>query len=142
MTLAMPSIGPPLLRGVGILSAVAIALLAGAIGWLAVTDRLVSWPAAAVAILVCWSAVVGGLLVAALASRSANPVAGVLGGMLIRFGLPLGVGVALTQSGHWLATQGAFTFILVFYLALLPIETWLSLPFAQAAKRQPAKQDG
>jgi len=123
-------------RDIAILTVCTGLLLAGGLGWLAIRGQLADWPVVPVAGLVCWLGVVGGLVVTALASRSGNALAGALGGMLIRFGLPLGVGVGLSQSQHWLGEQGVFGFILVNYLTLLPIETWLSLPYAQQAKRE------
>jgi len=134
MTTIVPPIGRPLVRGIGILSVVAGMLVAGGLFWLAMRGASDRWPAVLVAGVVCWLAAVGGLVISALASQSSSPLAGILGGMFVRFGLPLGVGVVLTQSAHPLAAQGVFGFILVFYLTLLPIETWLSLPFAQSAK--------
>lgn len=138
----MSNIPPPefskLGRGILLLSGCALLLGCGEAGWLAVRGSIASWPAVVVAGFVCWLGVVGGLAIAFLASRSGQGVNGVLGGMAIRFGLPLGVGVGLMQAKHWLADHGVFGFILVNYLTLLPIETWLSLPYATSAVRQPA----
>jgi hypothetical protein len=137
----MSQVQPGLMRGVAGLTACTLLLMAGGMVWLAARGALDAWPAVVVAGLVCWAGVVGGLVIAALASRSGNGIGGVLGGMLVRFGLPLGVGVGLTQAQHSLADQGVFSFILVNYLTLLPIETWLSLPYANAAQRPAARKD-
>lgn len=124
-------------RGIALLTGCTALLVVGGLGWLAVQGSLSNWPAVLVAGAVCWVGVIGGLVIAALFSRGGNPIAGVMGGMLIRFGLPLCVGVGLSQSRHWLGEQGVFSLILVNYLALLPIETWLSLPYAQSGPKQP-----
>lgn len=137
----MSQVQPGLVRGVAGLTACTLLLIGGGMGWLALRGELASWPAVLAAGLVCWVGVVGGLVIAALASRSGNGIGGVLSGMLVRFGLPLGVGVGLTQTQHWLADQGVFSFILVNYLTLLPIETWLSLPYANATQRPATRKD-
>jgi len=125
-------------RDVAILTICTGLLMSAGLGWLAVNGRVAAWPIVPVAGGVCWLGVVGGLAVMALANRSGNGIAGVLAGMLIRFGLPLGVGIGLSQSRHWLGEQGVFGLILVNYLVLLPIETWLSLSYVQPATVQSA----
>lgn len=141
----IPSLEPARRASLGrdtlLLSLLTALLVGGGIAWLALRGNLVAWPAVLVAGLVCWLGVVGSLVVTAVGSRAGNSVGAILGGMLVRFGLPLGVGIGLTQSQHWLGQQGVFGFILVNYLTLLPIETWLSLPYGQQAKQQAAGKE-
>ncbi len=51
----------------------------------------------------------------------------VLGGMLPRMGVPLMGGIVLQITVEPLAEAGVLIYLLVFYPALLSIETWLSL---------------
>jgi len=51
----------------------------------------------------------------------------VLGGMLPRMGVPLMGGIVLQITVAPLAEAGVLIYLLVFYPALLALETWLSL---------------
>lgn len=51
----------------------------------------------------------------------------ILGGMLPRMGVPLMGGIVLQITVEPLAEAGVLIYLLVFYPALLSIETWLSL---------------
>ena len=123
-----------------ILTAVAVSLPAATAGWLIAAGGSQRIGAVLVAALVCWLAAAGALVTTLLAGSS-RPLVGALGGMLIRFGLPLGVGTGLTVARHELAVQGVFSFIVGYYLLLLPVETWLSLPSANKLGTAVANKD-
>jgi len=50
-----------------------------------------------------------------------------LAAMLIRMGLPLGVGLALHRQGGPLADAGVFGLVVIFYLVMLVTEAYLSV---------------
>jgi hypothetical protein len=91
--------------------------------------------AAIVAAGVCWVGAALSFVLVEWFRRSGNPVAGVLGGMLIRLGLPLAVGVALSEAGGPLADAGVFGLIVVFYLVALVVETLLLVRALQQPRR-------
>ena len=100
--------------------------------------------AGAVAVGICWLAGVLALVLSYLGQRLALPVQGVLGGMLFRMFLPMGVGLALHRQGGPLAQAGVFTMILGVYLVALVVETLLSLrlmpPATVATKTVPVSK--
>lgn len=71
----------------------------------------------------------------------------VLGGMLPRMGVPLMGGLALQIAVEPLAEGGVLIYLLIFYPALLSVETWLSVASldgsghdpGDSAPRQPTK---
>ena len=127
--------GPPtgslasLLRACAVLFAV-LAPLSIAIACFAYTrSGTVGIVAAAIAGGLCW--VSGSLALAAafLGQRWNNPIAGILGGTLLRLGFPLAGGLAIQQTQPPIAQAGCFTMILGLYLVALAVETVLSLKF-------------
>jgi hypothetical protein len=85
--------------------------------------------AAAIAGGICWVSASLALVAAFLGQRWNNPIAGILGGTLLRLGLPLAGGLAIQQTQPALAQAGCFTMILGLYLVALVVETALSLKF-------------
>jgi hypothetical protein len=59
---------------------------------------------------------------------------GMLLGMTIRMGLPLGIGLACHLLGGVLADHGLLYYLLIFYPVTLLVETILSLPVAEDDK--------
>jgi hypothetical protein len=117
----------------------ALLLPAGlAIGWL-VSRRLdaVVLEAALIASGVCWLAGAFALLATHVGTRTGAPVHGLLFAILLRMGLPLVAGLALSQISP-LADAGIFSMILGVYLCALVAETLLSLRMVQPALRRPA----
>jgi hypothetical protein len=82
--------------------------------------------AAGVAAVVCWVGCTLALACSALLQRT-QPVAGVLGGMFFRLGVPLVLGLALQYNHAELARAGVFGTILVYYFLSLVVETILSI---------------
>jgi len=77
------------------------------------------------------------LVITFLGQRTGNPIAGLLGGMLFRLGLPLATGLAVNSLGGPLAAAGCFGMIVAVYLVALPVETALSLRFIPKSKVSP-----
>jgi hypothetical protein len=75
--------------------------------------------ATGIAFLVCWFSASLALAIA------------VLGGMMVRMGLPLGTGVLLQKLSPALAEARVLTIILGLYLVALLVETLLSLRYVQ-----------
>ncbi len=81
--------------------------------------------AAAVAGAICLAAGILALAVTDVSRDLGNPLAGLLGSILIRTMLPLFAGVAIHTSAGPLAAAGTFGAILVFYLVTLAAETMI-----------------
>jgi hypothetical protein len=87
------------------------------------------------ATLALWFCLVAGLLamlVQSLLSRGGNPLSGMLFGMLLRTGLPLGLALVCQLASPALAEAGFLYYLLGFYLPTLLIETLLTLPAVPA----------
>ena len=82
--------------------------------------------AAMVAATICWVSCSLALACVALFQRT-QPVAGILGSMLFRMGIPLILGVALQHNHEQLAAAGIFGTVLLYYLLSLVVETLLSV---------------
>ena len=76
---------------------------------------------------VCWLAAALALCITYFGNRFKSPVQGVLGGMLVRMGLPLAALVVLPKLGGIFAEQGLSATILIVYLVALILETALAL---------------
>jgi len=83
--------------------------------------------AATVAFLICWLPNAAALAMIGILNDPQNSVQIVLGGMLLRMGLPLGTVILLMQSRHWLVDAHFAPMVLAFYLVALAVETLLSL---------------
>lgn len=81
--------------------------------------------ASVAAALVCGAGAVISLLVAVAAQRSRQPVAGILGGMLIRMMVPLMALLAIPELDPRIIAAGAQEMLLGYYLVALALETWL-----------------
>jgi hypothetical protein len=90
--------------------------------------------AAAIAGGVCWLSSALALTISFLGQRFEQPIAGILGGMIFRLGLPLATGLAISSLGGPIAAAGCFGMIVALYLVALPIETLLSLKFVPQSK--------
>jgi hypothetical protein len=90
--------------------------------------------AAAVAASVCWFGCTMALFCAAFLQRT-QPVAGLLGGMLFRLGVPLVLGLVLQHNHEPLAQAGIFGTILLYYLLSLVVETVLSIRMLPAQQQ-------
>lgn len=124
-----------LLAGCALLAAALLPLAAG-IAWFAYGRS--GWTgvaAAALAGVVCWVSACLALVAGFCGQELGNPVAGILGGMLFRLGLPLATGVLIQAKHAPLAQAGCFTMILGLYLVALVIETLLSLRFVPQSTR-------
>jgi len=82
--------------------------------------------AAGFAASVCWVAGASALACVRLTTDT-NPVAGVLGSMVFRMGLPLASGLVLQQTHEPLASVNIFGTVLLYYLITLAVETILSV---------------
>ncbi len=125
----VPERGPliTLLVSCAILAAVLapLAVMFGSIAF--VRSGALGVGAAAIALGVCWFSASLALTCVYVGQEIKNPIAGILGGMLVRMGLPLAVGLAIQRSHGSLADAGCFLMILGLYLVALVVETWLSL---------------
>jgi hypothetical protein len=84
---------------------------------------------------VCWASAAVAFVLVAWFRRKGNPVAGILGGMIVRLGAPMAVGVASSEAGGPLADAGVFGLIVVFYLVALAVETLLLVRALQEPRR-------
>ena len=82
---------------------------------------------AGVAALVCWVAATAALLVSGSVKQSPSGVAGILLASALRFGLPLAAAILLQSGGGNFAEAGFLSWIVLFYLITLAVETTLSL---------------
>jgi len=95
--------------------------------------------AAVIALGVCWLSASLALSCVYVGQEIKNPIAGILGGMIVRMGLPLAFGLAIQRSPGPLADAGCFLMILGLYLVALVVETWLSLRLVR--RDQPKSAD-
>jgi cytochrome bd-type quinol oxidase subunit 1 len=102
-----------------------LAILFSSIGF--ARSGMVGIAAAAIALGVCWFSASLALACVYVGQEIKNPIAGILGGMIVRMGLPLAVGLLIQRSNGPLADAGCFLMILGLYLVALVVETWLSL---------------
>ncbi len=87
--------------------------------------------AAATAGGLCYFGAVSALIVTRIFARIPGPQAFLFGfglSMLLRLGVPLGIGIPIHLSGGSLAEGGFLYYLLVFYPITLASETMLSLP--------------
>jgi hypothetical protein len=100
-------------------------LLVGLVAWL--VSGGAGLGASLAAAVTCW---LPALVSLALAEwlRGPNLLAGWLGGMAVRLGVPLGCAVAVQARGGWLAEAGYLYYLAALYPLTLLVETWLSLP--------------
>lgn len=99
-------------------------------GWLSVQ-------AAAVAGAICGVSASAALLITALFPTQ-QAVQGLLLSMLIRMGLPLGLGLLLSETNEPLARANVFGMIVINYLLALALETVLAVWVTGANKSSPA----
>ena len=90
---------------------------------------------------VCCVGALAGLLMAGRLGLGAHAVTGILLGMMLRMGIPLGACLVLLALGGPLVEAGALVMILVYYLLTLLAETWflLRLTAAQARDKSVSK---
>jgi hypothetical protein len=110
---------------------VPLAAVLGLIGFL--RSETTGLAAAAIAGFVGWFSACLALAAVYLGQRFKNPIAGILGSMIFRMGLPLTAGLAIQNLHAPLAQAGCFLMILAVYLAVLVVETWLSLRLVRQA---------
>ena len=114
----------------------ALASLAGS-AWMSRTVGSQAYVAGAVAMAVVGLAASMALLLSfmqSLQKNSDNAVSGVLLAMLIRMGLPLAVMAMMQQTNSPLVGAGFMGLLVLNYLVALPLETWMSLQFAQGTE--------
>ena len=129
-----------LLASCAVLAAV-LAPLAAAIAWFAFgRSGWIGVAAAAIAGVVCWLSASLALAAVYLGQKLNNPIAGIIGAMFFRMGLPLAVGLAINQWHAPLAQAGCFLMILGLYLVALVVETILSLQFVPPAMQKAASE--
>lgn len=101
--------------------------------------------AAATAGGLCYSGAVTALMVTRLFARIPGPQAFMIGfglSMLLRLGIPLGIGIPLHLLGGSLAEGGILYYLLVFYPITLAGETVLALPAPPEAANKRDQAEG
>ena len=88
--------------------------------------------AAALSGSICWVAAALALTVTWLGNRFRAPVQGLLGGMLLRMGLPLAAILVLPNVGEPFSTTGMTTTLLGVYFVALVMETVLAVRMTPA----------
>jgi hypothetical protein len=131
-----------LLASCALLAVVLAAATAGAAWWASSRSGSSGAYAALLAGGVCLTSSTLALTISFLGQRFDQPIAGVLGGMIFRLGLPLAAGLAIQSSGGPLAAAGCFGMIVALYLVALPVETLLSLKFVPQTKPKPTAAVG
>lgn len=81
--------------------------------------------AAAAAGMICGIAGGVSLLLAVAAQKARQPIAGVLGGMLVRMAVPLLALLMVPKLDAVWRASGLLEMLLAYYLAALAVETWL-----------------
>ena len=95
--------------------------------------------AAAAAGGVCYASAALALLLVAFVRDPQQAVGAVLGGMLLRTGIPLIFGIVMKQQGGTLAEGEILAMVLPYYLLTLVTETVLSLKLIPTSGKQPIK---
>ncbi len=114
--------------------ALVLAPLAALLGAFAFArSGIIGLGAAAIASVVCWLSASLALAAVYLGQEIKNPIAGILGGMVFRMGLPLAAVLAIQRAKGPLADAGCLWMILGLYAVALVVETWLSLRLVQRA---------
>ena len=89
---------------------------------------------ALVAAATCWASSCTALVLTTMMCSKNPDITGVMAGMLLRTGVPLVVAFLLTQTSSFMATNGIFGWVLVFYLLTLFVETFLTVKYLNALK--------
>ena len=95
--------------------------------------------AAAAAGGICFASAGLALLLAALVREPQQAVSALLGGMILRTGIPLVFGIVMKERGGTLADGEILAMVLPYYLLTLLTETLLSLKLVPAGGKQPLK---
>ena len=74
---------------------------------------------------VCGIAAAVSLVLASAAQKARQPIAGVLGGMLVRMAVPMVALLMVPKMDPVWQSSGLREMLLVYYLAALAVETWL-----------------
>ena len=106
----------------------AAALLAPLAGWMAGSKGLL---ALAVATAACLAGAVGGEIAGAIFVKRSEALFRLLVGMLLRLAVPLAVLVVLVMRAHELVAAGAAYYLIVQYMVVLAVESWLAVRQAQ-----------
>lgn len=110
----------------------ALLLLYAAVAWVAYRSvGTVGMIAAGVAATICLVPAWAALAISTIFQGPRHALPGLLLAMLVRTGGPLLFALLILRKGP-LADAGAVYYLVVFYLAALGFETWLSLPVAGA----------
>ena len=118
-----------LLASCAILAAV-LAPLVGGLAWIAYgRSGQIGLLAAIAAGGVCFASASLALTTMFVCQRIRSPMAGILGSIAFRMGLPLAAGLAIERLSQPLSEAGCFEMILGLYLVTLVVETMLSLNF-------------
>lgn len=104
-------------------------------------DHAVS--AAVAAFFACFVGAMLALILSHVFRGPRHALAALLLGMMARMGIPLGLGSSIHLHGGPLAEAGLLYYLIAFYLAILAVETVLSLPETQAcaANVRPSQAD-
>ena len=118
-----------LLAACAILAAV-LAPLVGGLAWFAYgRSGQIGALAALTAGGVCFASASLALSTMFVCQRVGSPMAGILGSIAFRMGLPLAAGLAIDRLNQPLSEAGCFAMILGLYLVTLVVETMVSLNF-------------
>ncbi len=89
--------------------------------------------AATLAATVCLGAGIAALLITQRFANTRDAVSGVLGGTLVRTGIPMAAAVLISNNSPTLASAGVFGKFVIFFLVTLAAETWLSVSLVNAS---------
>lgn len=117
----------PVVAGSLLLGAVLIAVAVCAAGVRGNSVGSEGFAACFVAAFVCWASGTAALAITALTAGTTNGLAGLLGSIFLRTGIPIAVGILMCSAGLPLAKAGLFGLLVVHYLAGLIVETTVSV---------------
>ena len=87
-----------------------------------------------VSAVICYVGAATALVLTGVFRGPQTAVQGLLLGMLVRMGLPLGAGIVLQSAGGPLAEAGVMGMIAVYYLFTLAVESVLSLRLVKTTR--------
>lgn len=121
------------------LTAVLLAALGGVGGWSWSREGMTGLAASCLAAGVCWAASLAAIFITARTCNTPKALAGVLGGILVRTGVPMAAAVAASNLSQPLAEAGVFGKFVIFFLISLAVETWRAVAIVNAScdKRMP-----
>ena len=91
--------------------------------------------AAVLATAVCWSSSVAALCLTYRTTGSPNALAGVMGGIMLRTGIPMAFGIIGSSANSQLANAGLLGMTMLMFLLSLAVETLMAVGIVTASQK-------